>query len=271
MLQRIWQGRIANRPAMVCAFALWSGVLHAGTAGTEYYTYDSLGRLVKVTSPDATQSAYAYDPAGNRTSISVGAAVPPPSAPGGLSVTSAAANSVNLVWSAAADAAGSGIGSYRVLRCTGATNPCGAFTQSATTTATSYTDTSVVSSTGYTYVVVAVDLSGNVSDASTPVNVNTPTATSGTFQFVLGLHTAAGASGDLATATIKNAGSGTLSGITYSCGGGSWFKQGTSPTSLAPGATGTFTCQAAASGSYTVSLTLAAVNATLSPYTTPAF
>lgn len=36
------------------------------TAGNTTYQYDALGRVVKVTYPDAKQVCYSYDPAGNR-------------------------------------------------------------------------------------------------------------------------------------------------------------------------------------------------------------
>lgn len=38
-------------------------------AGTTSYQYDTLGRVVKVTYPDAKQICYTYDAAGNRTQV----------------------------------------------------------------------------------------------------------------------------------------------------------------------------------------------------------
>lgn len=38
-------------------------------AGNTVYQYDTLGRVVKVTYPDAKQVCYTYDAAGNRTQV----------------------------------------------------------------------------------------------------------------------------------------------------------------------------------------------------------
>jgi YD repeat-containing protein len=261
-----------GRHAFCFAFlSLLSGTLFAGTAGTATYSYDPLGRLVKATFPDGTQSVYSYDAAGNRTSIDLGATVPPPSVPMGLTATSPNSNTVNLSWTASTDTGGPGISGYRVLRCTGLTSPCGTFALIATASTTTYSDTTVSASTSYTYVVAALDKSNNESSPSAAAEVTTTATTAGTFQFVSGSHTAPGNSGDIATATIKNSGTGTITGISYSCGGGSWHNYGSPPTSLAVGASGSFTCQAAASGSYTVTFTLSGTNASNSPFTTPSF
>lgn len=39
-------------------------------AGTDTYTYDTLGRLTGVTYADGSSITYAYDDAGNRTTVS---------------------------------------------------------------------------------------------------------------------------------------------------------------------------------------------------------
>lgn len=41
----------------------------SASAGNTTYQYDALGRVVKVTYPDAKQICYAYDAAGNRTQV----------------------------------------------------------------------------------------------------------------------------------------------------------------------------------------------------------
>lgn len=41
----------------------------SATAGNTTYQYDALGRVVKVTYPDAKQICYTYDAAGNRTQV----------------------------------------------------------------------------------------------------------------------------------------------------------------------------------------------------------
>jgi YD repeat-containing protein len=242
----------------------------AGTAGTETYTYDPLGRLINVASPDLTQSAYYYDAAGNRTAIDLGTTVPPPTVPTGLTATSPNSTTVNLSWTASTDVGGPAIAGYKVFRCVGPAAPCGVFTLIASPTGTSYSDTTVTASTSYVYVVSALD-SNNLSGPSAAAIVTTQSVTPGTFQYVSGTHTNAGNTGDVATATIKNSGSTTITGITYSCSGGSWYKSGSPPTSLAAGVSGAFACTAAASGSYTVTFSLTGTNASNSPFTTPSF
>lgn len=100
----------------------------------------------------------------------------------------------------------------------------------------------------------------------------TPPPAAGTFAFISGSHSrGGGSSGDVVTATVKNTGSGAITGISYTCTGGSWYKMGSPPASLAAGATGTFQCTSAASGSYTVVFSFSGVGATNSPFTTSAW
>jgi hypothetical protein len=94
-----------------------------------------------------------------------GADTTPPSAPSNLSA-SAARKKINLTWSASTDNVG--VTGYQVWRSTSAT---GTFTQIATTTTTSYSD-SVASRSTFFYYVTASDAAGNVSAAS-----NTASAT----------------------------------------------------------------------------------------------
>jgi hypothetical protein len=92
----------------------------------------------------------------------------------------------------------------------------------------------------------------------------------GTFQWVSGQHSGPiGSQGDIATAFIKNTGGGTITGISYSCSGGSWIDY-VGPSSLAPGVTAGFECQSTGH-SYSVVFTLSGTNASNSPFGTPAF
>lgn len=116
-----------------------------------------------------TYSVRAYDAAGNAGPASNGAAVTlaavdstPPSAPAWLQAQALHGPAVGLTWAAASDDVG--VISYRVYR-------NGSLL--ATTTSTSYTDTSVGGSTSYSYFVVAVDAAGNASGASPNVSVTT--------------------------------------------------------------------------------------------------
>ena len=96
------------------------------------------------------------------------------------------------------------------------------------------------------------------------------TPTGGSFYFVSGQHMGpVGSLGEIATAVIKNTGTVTITGISYSCSAGSWVDYG-GPTSLAPGDTAGFSCQATGY-SYAVVFTLSGTNAINSPFSTPAF
>jgi fibronectin type 3 domain-containing protein len=94
-----------------------------------------------------------------------------PALPAAPTAVTAAANSgskVTVNWSEAT--AGMPIASYRVFRGSSPSN----LSQVATTTATSYIDTSVSASTTYYYAAEAVDTGGDVSPMSTTVAVTTP-------------------------------------------------------------------------------------------------
>jgi len=88
----------------------------------------------------------------------------PPGAPSGLVATAATEPlRVELSWSAANDE--TGVTSYRVHR---------NGTHVATTTGTTWTNTSVAAATTYTYAVRALDDAGNMGDASATATVTTP-------------------------------------------------------------------------------------------------
>jgi fibronectin type 3 domain-containing protein len=97
---------------------------------------------------------------GNGTTHATG-----PTAPSNLAATAPSATQVNLTWTASTGSAG--IASYRVYR-------DGSGSALAQPTGTLYSDTSVIAGTSYTYVVKAVDASGNLSAASNTASVTTP-------------------------------------------------------------------------------------------------
>lgn len=95
---------------------------------------------------------------------------------------------------------------------------------------------------------------------------DTAATATGTFALTATAHSARGSAGNIATATIKNTGTATITAINYTCAGGSWYKIGTPPTSLAAGASANFQCQAAASGSYTVVMVWTGTAVSNSPF-----
>jgi chitodextrinase len=90
----------------------------------------------------------------------------PPTAPSGLGATAVNGGRVDLTWTASSDNVA--VAGYRVFR---------NGVQIGATTATTYSDTTAVPSTSYTYHVVAYDTSGNVSSPSNTVTVQTPADT----------------------------------------------------------------------------------------------
>lgn len=90
----------------------------------------------------------------------------PPSTPTSVKATGGKGK-ISLSWAASKDTGGSGLAGYKVFR---ATSSNGTYTQIATTTALSYTDTAVTKATTYYYYVVAYDGAGNCSAKSTTVS-----------------------------------------------------------------------------------------------------
>jgi hypothetical protein len=107
------------------------------------------------------------------------------------------------------------------------------------------------------------DKAGNRKSVASP-------STTGTFSFVSGVHVALGAPYDRAIATVRNTGAATITGITVSCVN-QWGLDSPQPTSIAPGATATFTCRAFAAGLGATSLSLTSSSASNSPFWTPSF
>ena len=118
----------------------------------------------------------ATDAAGNLSPYSntACAATPdPPSQPGTLTATAVSSGEVDLSWGASTDS----VSGYLIERCSGAS--CSSFTQIAAPagTGTSYKDTSVGSSTSYSYRVRATDAAGNLSPYSNTASAATPDTT----------------------------------------------------------------------------------------------
>jgi chitodextrinase len=93
-----------------------------------------------------------------------------PTAPSSLTATAASSTQVNLSWTASTDNVG--VSGYLLERCQG--SGCSTFTQIATPTGTSYSDTGRTASTSYTYRVRATDANSNLSAYSSSASVTTP-------------------------------------------------------------------------------------------------
>jgi chitodextrinase len=94
----------------------------------------------------------------------------PPSAPGNLISNAVSTTQINLSWTASTDNVG--VTGYLIERCQGA--PCTVFTQIATTTATTFSDSALSAATAYVYRVRATDAAGNLSAYSSIASATTP-------------------------------------------------------------------------------------------------
>jgi len=95
-----------------------------------------------------------------------------PTAPSGLSATASSTSQINLSWNAASD--GVGVTGYRIERCQGV--GCANFTQIATSSGTSHSNTGLNGSTSYSYRVRATDAAGNLGSYSAKATAVTATA-----------------------------------------------------------------------------------------------
>ncbi len=89
----------------------------------------------------------------------------PPTAPSGLTATAVSSSQIDLSWTVSTDNVG--VTGYRIFR---------NGVQIATATATTYSDTSLIASTAYTYTVSAYDAAGNVSAQSASASATTQSA-----------------------------------------------------------------------------------------------
>jgi chitodextrinase len=133
----------------------------------------------------AASTSYSYrvratDAAGNLSGYSnVATAATPalpdttaPSAPSNLAASVITSNQINLSWTASTDNVG--VTNYLVERCAG--TGCTNFAQIATSTATTYNNTSLAASTPYGYRVRATDAAGNLSAYSNSASGTTQAA-----------------------------------------------------------------------------------------------
>ncbi|MFC7105496.1 cellulose binding domain-containing protein [Nonomuraea rubra] len=97
-----------------------------------------------------------------------------PTAPTGLTASATTSTGTTLTWTPSTD--DTGVTGYDILRAPGTTG--GTFTQVATSTTTSYTDTGLAPSTTYRYQVRARDAAGNPSPVSGTAQITTQPGTS---------------------------------------------------------------------------------------------
>jgi chitodextrinase len=144
------------------------GQILAETTGTSYSDTTVTESTIYLYSVKAVDPSGNVGPASDGASTTTPAApdTTPPSAPANLAATATAYNRVNLTWSASSDNSGT-VTKYYIYR-------GGAVI--AETTGLTFADTTVNASTTYSYVVRALDPSGNVSAASNMATVTTPAA-----------------------------------------------------------------------------------------------
>ncbi|MEK7138744.1 MAG: LamG-like jellyroll fold domain-containing protein, partial [Patescibacteria group bacterium] len=130
-----------------------------------------------------TLTARARDAAGN-TAISsevtvtvnnISSDTQAPTTPSNLSATAQSSSQINLTWTVSVDNVG--VTDYRVERCQGV--GCSSFTQIATPSTNSYSDTGLTANTTYQYRVRATDAVGNLSGYSGMATTMTQTSSSG--------------------------------------------------------------------------------------------
>ena len=143
----------------------------ATPAGT---TYSDTGLTA---STSYSYRVQATDAAGNLSTFSNVATVvtpalvdtTPPTAPSSLAATAISTSQINLAWTASTDNVG--VTGYLLERCLG--SGCTSFSQIATPTGTTYSDTGLTASTSYSYRVRATDTAGNLSNYSNTATVAT--------------------------------------------------------------------------------------------------
>jgi chitodextrinase len=150
----------------VSGYRIFRNGSQVGTVGGNTTTYNDTGLAATV---QYTYTVRATDAAGNVSGDSNQASAKTldtaaPTAPTGLTATAPNASQVNLSWSPATDNVG--VTGYQIFR--------GGSQVGTVLAVTTYTDSTVLGGTTYSYTVKAVDAANNVSPASTAAAVTTP-------------------------------------------------------------------------------------------------
>jgi fibronectin type 3 domain-containing protein len=127
----------------------------------------------RVRAQDASGNFSGYSSTASATTPASGGDTTAPAAPTSLSATAASGSQINLSWTASTD--NIGVTGYQVERCQGA--GCSTFSQIATPTGTSYSNTGLSAATSYSYRVRATDAAMNLSGYS---NVSSASTSGGT-------------------------------------------------------------------------------------------
>lgn len=140
------------------------------------HEYDSQGRLRSATYSNGYVIEYSYDANGNRISADITARPASLSAPSGLTVTVNSSTRLDVSWQASIPGGEVVITGYKLERCSGAT--CASFSEIATPTGTSFSNTGLAANATYRYRVRAYDSSlGLYSEYSAIVSGTTPADT----------------------------------------------------------------------------------------------
>ncbi|HEX2401118.1 MAG TPA: LamG-like jellyroll fold domain-containing protein, partial [Mycobacterium sp.] len=134
-----------------------------------------------------------------------------PSAPGTLTATANGAGQINLSWGAATDNVG--VTGYQVFRCQG--GGCSNFSQIATPTTTSYSNSGLNAATSYSYQVRAVDAAANQGPFTNTATATTAAASSG----LVAAYSFDAGSGSTLTDLSGTGNTGTIANATWSSQG----------------------------------------------------
>jgi chitodextrinase len=161
-----WSASTDTGGSGLAGYKIYRGGSQIGTSTTTSYSNSGLAAGTTY-----TYKVAAYDLAGNVSAQSSAASATTldttaPSIPTNLTGSAASATQINLSWTASTDNVG--VTGYRIYR---------GGSQIGTSGSTSYSDSTVVGSTTYSYTVAAYDAATNVSAQSAAKNVSTPDVT----------------------------------------------------------------------------------------------
>lgn len=160
-----WTASTDTGGSGMAGYKIYRGGTQIGTSGTTSYLDSTVAGTTNY-----RYTVAAYDNAGNVSAQSTAFSYTTPdtiapSVPTELTAVAPASGTVNLTWTAATDTGGSGLAGYQIYR---------GGTLIGTSTTASYSDTTTLGTTNYSYRVAAYDNAGNVSGQSTAFSVTTP-------------------------------------------------------------------------------------------------